>query len=237
MSWIILPSGEPLRTASRSRSPAERCTRPNSSTSRSQLVPLPDPGPPSTNTMRRSLAPGAAELLRRPPRPTHPRARCQIPGLRGVRPAKLWRGRGGGFSEWRHTGGGGELSPGEAVESPHPDGLLMSPPESASTKEVIDDPAIPAAANPNAAGHLEGVWVDPTPTGAIKLFHQTAASPAALDAKPRERDTCSPPNLSAMVPLRCRRALRVPLLSAIVTRRAPQIAVAPFRPLFVTDCT
>ena len=48
------PSAEPLLTSSRSRSPAERWVKPYLSTILAHCVPLPLPGPPSTNTMRRS---------------------------------------------------------------------------------------------------------------------------------------------------------------------------------------
>mmetsp|Transcript_8209 Transcript_8209/g.23571 ORF Transcript_8209/g.23571 Transcript_8209/m.23571 type:complete len:357 (+) Transcript_8209:1677-2747(+) len=47
----IFPVSEPLATSARRRSPAERCLKPKSSTICSHCVPLPDPGPPSTNTM------------------------------------------------------------------------------------------------------------------------------------------------------------------------------------------
>ena len=49
MLLIISPFSEPLATSSLSRSPAERCANPCSATSFAHYVPLPEPGPPSTN--------------------------------------------------------------------------------------------------------------------------------------------------------------------------------------------
>mmetsp|Transcript_8623 Transcript_8623/g.23068 ORF Transcript_8623/g.23068 Transcript_8623/m.23068 type:complete len:217 (-) Transcript_8623:31-681(-) len=50
IALTMFPSSVPDLTCARSRSPAERCTTPNSSTSLAHCVPFPLPGPPSTNT-------------------------------------------------------------------------------------------------------------------------------------------------------------------------------------------
>mmetsp|Transcript_24919 Transcript_24919/g.78899 ORF Transcript_24919/g.78899 Transcript_24919/m.78899 type:complete len:231 (-) Transcript_24919:850-1542(-) len=58
ISATALPSAVPLLTCARRRSPAERCVYPKSRTMLAHWVPLPEPGPPRTNTTR-GLAGGA----------------------------------------------------------------------------------------------------------------------------------------------------------------------------------
>jgi hypothetical protein len=60
ISLMVTPSAEPLATSSRSKSPAEKCAYPKWRVSRSHCVPLPEPGPPSTNTTSFALSGGSA---------------------------------------------------------------------------------------------------------------------------------------------------------------------------------
>lgn len=97
------PSAEPLLRSARSRSPAERCTKPYSFTIFSHCVPFPAPGPPRTKmtfgrTANSAASAGAAASAAPPPAAAPSLSPCKG-RTREKTPAT--RGRGRGFQAGR----------------------------------------------------------------------------------------------------------------------------------------